>query len=46
MAAVAVGCALFVAFWDVDNLMFVGSLCLIAGFIPISRELRRLTAEI
>jgi hypothetical protein len=45
-AAVAFGCALFLGFWDVDNLMFVGSLCLIAGFIPISRELRRLSAEI
>jgi hypothetical protein len=40
-AAMAVGCALFLAFWDVDNLMFVGSLCLITGSIPISRELRR-----
>ena len=45
-AAVAFGCALFLGFWDVDNLMFVGSLWLIAGFIPISRELRRLSAEI
>jgi hypothetical protein len=43
---VAVGCAFFLVFWDVDNLMFVGSLCLIAGFIPISKELRRLSAEI
>jgi hypothetical protein len=41
IAFVAVGCALFVAFWDVDNLMFAGTVCLIAGFIPISRELRR-----
>jgi hypothetical protein len=44
--AVAAGCALFLAFWDVDNLMFVGSLCLIAGFIPISMQLRRQSAEI
>jgi hypothetical protein len=44
-ALVTVGCALFLAFWDVDNLMFVGCLCLIAGFIPISKELRRLSAE-
>jgi hypothetical protein len=35
------GCGLFLAFWDVDNLMFVGSLCLIAGFVTIARELRR-----
>jgi hypothetical protein len=39
------GCGLFLAFWDVDNLMFVGSLCLIAGFVTIARELRRPPAE-
>jgi hypothetical protein len=43
-ASVIVGCALFLIFWDVDNLMFVGSVCMIAGFIPISRELRRFSA--
>jgi hypothetical protein len=42
---VTFGCALFLAFWDLDNLMFAGSLCLIAGFIPIARELRRPLAE-
>jgi hypothetical protein len=40
-ALVIVGCAFFLAFWDIDNLMFVGSLCLIAGFVPIARELWR-----
>jgi hypothetical protein len=35
------GSALFLAFWDVDNLMFVGSLCQLAGFVAIARELRR-----
>jgi hypothetical protein len=44
--SVAAGCALFLGFWDVDNLMFVGALCLLAGFIPISSELRRSSAEI
>ena len=39
---VAAGCALFLAFWDVDNVMFVGALLLIAGFVPLARELRRL----
>ena len=39
------GCGLFLAFWDVDNLMFVGSLCLIAGFVTIARELRRPPAQ-
>lgn len=45
ISAIAVGCSLFLVFWDVDNIMFVGSLCLIAGFIPISKELRRQAAE-
>jgi hypothetical protein len=40
--AVAAGCSLFLLFWDVDNLMFIGALCWIAGAIPMSRELRRL----
>jgi len=45
-AAIVVGCALFLAFWDIDNVMFIGSLCLIAGFFPIARQLRRLSVEI
>jgi hypothetical protein len=35
------GCLLFLGFWDIDNMMFVGSLCLLAGFIPVAREIRR-----
>jgi hypothetical protein len=46
VAAIAAGCALFLAFWDIDNLMFFGCLCLMAGFIPIGRQLRQLPAEI
>jgi hypothetical protein len=38
--AIVVGCLLFLAFWDVDNMMFAGSMCLIAGFLPVARELR------
>lgn len=40
-AVVILGCALFLAFWDVDNAMFVGSACLVAGFAPISRFIWR-----
>jgi hypothetical protein len=40
-AAVGAGCCLFLLFWDVDNLMFAGTLCLLAGFVPIARELCR-----
>jgi len=39
--AIILGCFLFLAFWDVDNMMFGGATCLIAGFIPVARELRR-----
>jgi hypothetical protein len=44
-ASVTLGCVLFLAFWDLDNLMFVGSLCLIVGFAPIARELWRDRAD-
>jgi hypothetical protein len=40
------GCSLFLAFWDVDNMMFVGALCLVAGFAPVARELRRPLSEV
>jgi hypothetical protein len=45
LVLIILGCGLFLAFWDVDNLMFVGSLCLIAGFVTIARELRRPPSE-
>jgi hypothetical protein len=32
-ACVAVGCGLFLAFWDLDNWMLVGSLLLLAGLV-------------
>lgn len=32
-ACVALGCALFLAFWDLDNWMLVGSLLLLAGLV-------------
>ena len=38
---VAMGCTLFLSFWDVDNMMFAGTLCLIAGFVPVARVLAR-----
>jgi len=44
-AMVILGCAFFLAFWDVDNMMFVGSLCLMTGFMPVAMELRRPAAE-
>ena len=40
-AMAVLGCALFLAFWDVDNLMFAGALFLTAGFRPIAGELWR-----
>ena len=38
---VSLGCALFLAFWDIDNLMFVGAICLLAGCVPMSKALRQ-----
>ena len=40
-AVVVLGCTLFLAFWDVDNVMCLGSVCLAAGFTPISQRLWR-----
>jgi len=40
---VGAGCALFVAFWDIDNLMFAGGLCVLAGILPYARALRTVT---
>jgi hypothetical protein len=39
--SVVLGCTLFLSFWDVDNMMFAGTLCLIAGFAPVFLALRR-----
>lgn len=36
----ALGCALFLSFWDVDNMMFVGAACLLISFIPAARRIR------
>ncbi|HEX7374472.1 MAG TPA: hypothetical protein VF277_05825 [Steroidobacteraceae bacterium] len=40
--AIVAGCAFFLRFWDVDNMMSVGTICIVAGFVPIARELLRL----
>lgn len=34
------GCGLFLLFWDQDNWMLLASLLLLAGFIPVTRQLR------
>jgi hypothetical protein len=34
-----IGVALFLRYWDVDNMMFLAALCLLVGFIPVAREL-------
>jgi hypothetical protein len=41
---IAAGSALFLAFWDVDNLMVVATLCLLAGFAPLVAPLWRTPA--
>jgi hypothetical protein len=37
--AIAAGAALFLAFWDLDNWMLLGSLLMLAGFVPIRKRL-------
>jgi hypothetical protein len=44
-ALVMLGCGLFLAFWDVDNLMFAGAICLLAGFVPLGKALREAQTE-
>jgi len=39
--SILAGCLLFLRFWDVDNMMFAGCAFLLAGFLPVARELRR-----
>lgn len=39
-ALAMLGCALFLSFWDVDNMMFVGAVCLLLSFIPVARCVR------
>ena len=36
---IAAGAVLFIAFWDLDNWMLVASLMLLAGFVPLRREI-------
>ncbi len=37
--AIVTGCAFFLSFWDVDNMMTLGTICIVAGFVPIARTL-------
>ena len=46
VASVVVGCALFLAFWDLDNWMTFATLFLLAGFLPMSRTLARSGTEV
>ncbi len=39
--SIVTGCALFLAFWDVDNMMFAGTIGMLVGFVPIARSLCR-----
>ncbi len=40
--AIIIGSIIFVVFMDLDNWMFVGSLFLLVGFIPVYKRLRAL----
>jgi len=43
--AAAVGCALFLVFWDLDNWMLIGCLLILAGFIPMLRARLRMADD-
>jgi hypothetical protein len=40
MLSIITGTILFVVFMDMDNWMFIGSVLLLIGFIPVSKQLR------
>jgi hypothetical protein len=42
---IACGCALFLAFWDLDNWMLIGSALVLAGFIPMRSRLLQLAPD-
>jgi hypothetical protein len=44
VAAIFVGAVLFLLFWDLDNWMLIGTVLMLAGFVPIRRAL--LTEEV
>ncbi len=41
--AATVGCGLFLAFWDLDNWMLIGTALILAGFIPMMRARLRMS---
>jgi hypothetical protein len=41
---VAIGCALFLCFWDLDNWMLIGAVLMLAGFAPMQTRLLSVVA--
>jgi hypothetical protein len=41
MIAIILGSTLFLAFMDLDNWMFIGTILILIGLIPVSRKLSR-----
>ena len=41
MLSIMLGSALFLAFMDLDNWMFIGTVLILIGLIPVSRKLRK-----
>ena len=39
IVCVVLGCCMFLAFWDLDNWMLIGSVLILIGFIPMRRAL-------
>ncbi len=43
VVCVVLGCSLFLAFWDLDNWMLIGSLLMLIGFLPMRQALLKET---
>jgi len=41
--SVALGCSTFLAFWDLDNWMLIGTILMLVGFLPMRKALLRET---
>jgi hypothetical protein len=39
VGSIAIGALLFLLFWDLDNWMMIGTLLMLAGFVPVRRAL-------
>lgn len=46
IVCVVLGCSLFLAFWDLDNWMLIGTLLMAVGFLPMRKALLQETDDV